>query len=87
MAFSEKTVRDAWFRAGGRCECGRKTCGHGSWRCGKILNWGSRGDDYTIGGWEAHHKVAVSSGGSDALSNCEILCMRCHKNTASYGRH
>ena len=86
MAFSDAVVRAAWQRAGGRCECGRSSCGHGPWRCGKVLNWYSRGNDYVSGGWEAHHKIAVSSGGSDTLSNCEILCISCHKNTGSYGR-
>ena len=86
MAFSDAVVRAAWQRAGGRCECGRSSCGHGPWRCGKVLNWYSRGNDYASGGWEAHHKIAVSSGGADTLSNCEILCISCHKNTGSYGR-
>lgn len=72
MAFSNATVLAAWQRAGGRCECGRSSCGHGPWKCGKVLNWKSRGNDYAPGGWEAHHKVAVSSGGSDSLSNCEM---------------
>lgn len=86
MAFSYNTVLAAWQRAGGRCECRRSSCGHGPWRCSKVLNWNSRGNDNAPGGWEAHHKVAVAVGGSDALSNCEILCISCHKNTRSYGR-
>lgn len=57
MAFSDAVVRAAWQRAGGRCECGRSSCGHGPWRCGKILNWNSRGNDYALGGWEAHHML------------------------------
>ena len=85
MAFSNATVLAAWQRAGGRCECGRSNCGHGPWRCGKVLNWNSRGKDYASGGWEAHHKVPVYLGGSDTLSNCQILCIPCHKNTPSYG--
>lgn len=86
MAFSDSVIRAAWQRAEGRCECGRTSCGHGPWRCGKKLSWNARGMDSAIGGWEAHHKVAVSSGGSDTLSNCEILCIPCHKKTRSYGR-
>ena len=85
MAFSDVTVRAAWQRAGGRCECGRSNCGHGPWRCGKILNWNARGMDYAPGGWEAHHKVPVCQGGSDSLSNGQILCIPCHKKTPSYG--
>lgn len=85
MAFSDTTVKAAFSRADGRCECSRKTCGHLS-KCGKKLNWTNRGKDYASGGWEAHHITAVSSGGSDSLSNCQILCMNCHKNTKSFGR-
>lgn len=39
------------------------------------------------GAWEAHHKVAVASGGQDVLSNCKVLCLDCHKKTYTYGRH
>ena len=28
--------------------------------------------------WEAHHKVRVSSGGSDTASNGRALCKPCH---------
>jgi 5-methylcytosine-specific restriction endonuclease McrA len=48
--------------------------------------WNQRGNDNAAGGWEAHHKVAVATVGSDSLSNCEILCIKCHKNTRTYGR-
>jgi 5-methylcytosine-specific restriction endonuclease McrA len=34
------------------------------------------------GAWEAHH---VNANGEDILSNCEILCWDCHKNTGSFG--
>ena len=76
MAFSQATKEAAWRRAGGRCECRRRTCSHHVGRCNAVLR----------GGWHAHHRVAVASGGSDALSNCEALCVRCHRNTQTYGR-
>jgi 5-methylcytosine-specific restriction endonuclease McrA len=38
------------------------------------------------GNWHAHHVTAVASGGSDALSNCEALCIPCHESTQTYGR-
>ncbi len=85
MAFSYEVVKAAWERSGGRCECGRKICGHLG-RCNKALTWRARGCDDDPGGWEAHHKTAVASGGPDTLSNCEILCIPCHKNTRTYGR-
>lgn len=86
MAFSETIVLKAWERAGGKCECRRRTCGHAG-RCNKQLVWENRGEEGQRGAWEAHHATAVASGGADILSNCEILCLECHKNTGSYGRH
>lgn len=85
MAFSNEVVLAAWRRAGGRCECGQSNCGHGPWRCSKVLNWNARGNDYSYGGWEAHHKIPVLLGGPDTLDNCQILCIPCHKNTPSFG--
>jgi len=41
----------------------------------------------TMGTAEAHHKTSVEAGGSDALSNCQILCHNCHAQTHTYGKH
>lgn len=86
MAFSDKVIADAWQRSGGKCECGRVTCGHGRSRCNRQLSRDARGVDDVPGGWEAHHRTAVAAGGSDTLSNCEILCIACHKKTRTYGQ-
>ena len=86
MTFSELVIEEAWKRSGGKCECHRNVCGHGI-RCNKQLVWTNRGKEGHRGAWEAHHKTAVSVGGEDTVSNCEILCLDCHKNTESYGRH
>lgn len=85
MAFSQETINEAWNRSGGKCECNRTLHSH-SGRCNKTLSFSNRGKEGAWGAWEAHHKVAVSSGGKDTLSNCEILCLECHKGTGSYGR-
>jgi 5-methylcytosine-specific restriction protein A len=76
MAFSRETTDAAWNRAGGKCECTRKICTHHTARCNAPLSAGK---------WHAHHKTAVASGGDDSLSNCEGLCIPCHKNTQTYG--
>jgi 5-methylcytosine-specific restriction endonuclease McrA len=77
MAFSEETKTAAFRRAGGQCECNRLSCNqHASLRCTARL----------AGRWHAHHKTAVAAGGSDALSNCEALCIPCHEGTRTYGR-
>jgi len=81
MAFPETTVEQAWKRAGGKCECRRKRHNHNYGVCHKTLVWGNRGREGR-GAWEAHH---INSNGGDGLSNCEILCWECHKNTGSFG--
>ena len=86
MPFSDRVVEAAWERAEGRCECKRVRCGHET-RCNRRLSWNSRGIDDDLRGWEAHHITAASKGRTDSLSNCEILCIACHKNTQSYGHH
>lgn len=80
MAFSEAVKQQAYKRSGGRCECTRQHLGalnapHHGGRCPSLLLYG----------WHAHHKVSVLAGGSDTLSNCEALCVRCHELTRSYG--
>jgi len=77
MAFSDEVVRRAWSRAKGCCECRRKTHGHPYGRCNKQLVLANNGRTGR-GAWEAHHRVR---GGSDTLSNCEILCWDCHSKT------
>lgn len=71
MPFPASVRIQALQRSGNQCECTRITCSHHTGRCTRT--WGL----------EAHHIV---QGGSDTLSNCEILCDQCHKNTRSYGR-
>lgn len=83
MGFSDKVIEEAWQRSGGHCECKRESHNYHYGRCNKQLVWSSRGKDWQSGCWEAHHTTA---GGPDVLSNCEILCCQCHKDTASYGR-
>lgn len=78
--FPEAIIQEAWDRSGDRCECERKTCGHAG-RCPQKLLRGSRGAE-TEYGWEAHH---INSEGPNTLSNCQILCQECHKNTETYG--
>jgi len=80
MAFSDDTVRLRWKRAGGKCECQRSTHRHGE-RCNNTLIWANRGRVSVPGTWEAHHRVSFENGGSDSLSNCEILCWDCHRKT------
>jgi len=77
MAFPESVVEAAWRRAGGRCECRRRSHNHSYVRCNKQLVWDNRGREGR-GKWEAHHRNRT---GGDTLSNCEILCWDCHTAT------
>jgi len=83
--FPDKVVKEAWKRSGGRCECTRDHEWHKGRRCPQKLNWDDRGKEKQTG-WEAHHKISQAAGGSDTLSNCEILCQNCHKGTWTYGK-
>ena len=64
MAFSDSVKNAAFRRAGGRCECRRRVCGHAG-RCSKSL----------ANGWHAHHITSQAAAGADTLSNCEALCV------------
>ncbi len=82
MPFSRDVINDAWRRAGGRCECTRSCPEHSGSRCNRNL------DPYNqipAMRWHAHHRTSEDASGTDTLDNCEILCLRCHKNTESYG--
>ena len=74
MAFPESVKDAAYWRSGGRCECRRSSHGHGG-RCWSRI-WRHRNVHY-------HH---INAYGDDTLSNCEALCINCHKLTRSYGR-
>jgi 5-methylcytosine-specific restriction endonuclease McrA len=76
MAFSTLVKQQALRRAGNRCECTRRHPHH-TGRCTTRLMMATA---------EFHHKAAQSVGGHDGLSNCEVLCVRCHRLTPSYGR-
>lgn len=84
--FPREVADKAFDRAQGYCECTRKECNHPrpwlSARCTNLVVRASRGSEVS-GGWEAHHK---NRNGEEILSNCEVLCQTCHKQTSSYGQ-
>ena len=75
--FSEELVEKAWARSDGYCECERTTHGH-TGKCYKIVLKSSRGKREDSFCWEAHSK---SERHLDSLSDCEILCCKCHYGT------
>lgn len=72
--FSFSVKYDAWVRSGKRCECERILCTNHIGRCKVQLNSSSDA--------EYHHKDRY---GPATLSNCEVLCPECHRQTRSYG--
>ena len=89
--FPSEVIEQAWSRARGDlesdlfayCECMRVTCAvHGpKVPCGTMLLKDARGARKGLGPWEAHHTHGKGQGGKGVLSNCEILCWPCHKET------
>jgi hypothetical protein len=71
--YSESTLREAWNRSGGRCECRKMNHGHLG-RCGRVLSWSRKGIS-GHSGWEINSKS-----GGDYASNVEVLCYFCHQN-------
>jgi 5-methylcytosine-specific restriction endonuclease McrA len=78
--FSEATMSAALSAAGRRCQCTREGHGHDRRRCNVELSGTGRDTHY-------HHITSELAGGSNTLSNCEVLCIKCHQATGSYGRH
>ena len=81
MAFSREVVAEAWNRCGSRCACTRSAHGH-TGRCPQVLRREMRSKE-GFGGWEPGR---IDPSGSETLSNCQILCQKCHKATLSHGR-
>jgi hypothetical protein len=77
MPFSDLVKLSALTRAGNRCECVRLRHTH----AGRCTTRVSRLTAHF------HHRTAQIVGGNDTLSNCEVVCVTCHRETASYGRH
>jgi 5-methylcytosine-specific restriction endonuclease McrA len=71
VAFPESVELEARQRARGICQCERRTCPHFG-RC-------------RVRGAEFHHKRSLTSGGTDELSNCELLCSPCHQRSHAEG--
>ena len=70
------SVKDAAFRrSGGQCECMRSSHSHAG-RCKTTVTRYSA---------EYNHVPVDPKIGADTLANCEVLCVTCHKETASYG--
>ena len=81
MAFSERVITDAWFRAEGTCQCRDDLHGHSEELvCGQVLVHSQRKRESSTA-WEAHHIIAEEDGGPDTLENCEIRCWPCHRDS------
>jgi len=75
MAFPQSVIEQAYKLSGHKCQCSRKTCGHKG-PCYEPLDEGN---------WHARYKIPAIGGGTDTVSNCEILCTPCYKNAQTSG--
>ena len=72
VPFSPTTIKQAWDRCKGICECTNTAHGRGK-RCSTRLLWTLQGGQAGAG-WRACRKTTW---GMDGLENCEIRCARC----------
>jgi hypothetical protein len=78
--FSDETIRLAWERSGGKCECARSAHEHPHGRCHKPLVWEKRGKLGEYGAWQVRHKdfmERLKCSNSDDVHKCEIWCLDC----------
>lgn len=73
MAIPDEVLKKAWARAGGQCECEKRTHSHFYVPCAKPLTWENRGKR-GWGGWEVR---VIDVGKGEGASNLEILCITC----------
>jgi hypothetical protein len=73
MTFSDRVLREAWRRAGGRCECRRSTHDHYG-TCNEPLVWESKGREGQ-GKWQAHSRSGLYE---DSVKDCQLFCWGCH---------
>ncbi len=78
--FSEDTIRLAWERSGGKCECARSLHEHTNGKCHRPLSKDKRSKAGEPGAWEARRKgviACIKVTGMDDWHKCEILCWDC----------
>lgn len=78
MLFSEETLKQAWQRAGGKCESIVSINGHKT-VCQRDLHWEKHGRLEDPRGWIGQHRIIMDTGILDIPANCEIICPECHQ--------
>lgn len=81
---TEKLKQELLDEAGYRCECMKAGCPDHevSEQCPNML----RSWKYPKGvEWHPHRITSGKKGGKYIKSNCRALCVRCHRETDSYG--
>jgi hypothetical protein len=76
MPFAQEIVNAGIERSGGRCECSMSRCGHGV-RCRRPIK--------NLAPPLVRHRRAITSGGDDSLSNCEVVCKACWHQSGEDG--
>lgn len=82
--FSPYLVGLHFLIVGGQCECtGCWTGGPHYGRCARTFRLENRANSDALWGWQADH---INGSDDNSPNNMRILCIDCHKATASYGR-
>lgn len=78
MDFPDDTIRRAFIRSRGICECSHEAHGHQLSQCHIHVDWEKRGEK-DEGGWEAKAIRPDEVGGAGNPDNCLILCWTCYR--------
>lgn len=78
--FTEDTLRRAFIRCRGICECSDDAHDHLLSQCHIRVDWAKRGTSGE-GGWEALAIDPDEIGGAGNPDNCLILCWECYRRT------
>ena len=79
MAFSEEVVKQAWIRAGGKCECIKGPHKHLKIACGRALDFEKKGKSGETGCWDIVQIKPADLGGDYSANNSHVICCDCRK--------
>jgi hypothetical protein len=77
MVIPDVVVKKAWERAGGQCECEKRTHPHFYIPCAKPLVWENRGKK-GWGGWDIR---LIDPNKAETPDNYEVVCITCSELT------